>query len=91
MVKYLNSPLKITGSLLMLAGFFVAAFTLGQLLFLGLSVFSLGILIHVTAAILIRSVMTDKLKKIFEILLILFIVFFFSILVMDYLGIIGIS
>lgn len=52
MVKYLNSPLKITGSILMLAGFSVAALTLGQFLFLGLSVISLGILIHITAAIL---------------------------------------
>ncbi|MFT3747510.1 MAG: hypothetical protein QM768_04310 [Agriterribacter sp.] len=91
MVKYLNSPLKITGSLLMLAGFFIAAFTFGQFLFLGLSVFSLGILIHITAAILIRSVMKNNLKRIFEMLLVLFIIFFFSILIMDYLGIIGIA
>ncbi|MFT3945932.1 MAG: hypothetical protein QM763_03070 [Agriterribacter sp.] len=91
MVKYLNSPLKITGSLLMLAGFSIAAFTFGQFLFLGLSVMSLGVLIHVTAVILFRSVMKPTIKQLFEILLVLFIVCFFSILVLDYLGLIKIA
>lgn len=91
MVKYLNSPLKITGSILMLAGFSVAALTLGQFLFLGLSVISLGILIHITAAILFRSVMKPTFKQWLEILLVLFITVFFSIILMDYFGLIKIT
>lgn len=71
----------------MLAGFSVAALTFGQLLFLGLSVSSLGILIHITAAMLIRSVMKPNFKQVFEILLVLFIVCFFAVIVMDYMGI----
>ena len=86
MVKYLNSPLKATGSLLILAGMAIATFSLSQFLFLGLSVISLGILIHVTAGILLRSAMRNVMKKTFEIALILFIFFFCSVLLLDYWG-----
>lgn len=91
MVKYLNSPLKATGSLLILTGIAIATFSLGQFLFLGLSVISLGILIHVTAGILLRSEMRNVMKKIFEIALILFIFFFCSLLLLDYWGVIRLS
>jgi len=90
MVKYLNSPLKITGSLLMIGGAGIAAFTFGQLLFLGLSVVSLGILIHVTAIILLRSEMKITFKRLFEIALVAFIFFFCAVLLLDYWGIIEI-
>jgi len=88
MVKYLNSPLKVTGSLLILTGIAIATFSLGQFLFLGLSVISLGILIHVTAGILLRSEMRKTMKKLFETALILFIFFFCSVLLLDYWGVI---
>lgn len=91
MVKYINSPLKITGSLLLLVGFGVVMITVGQFLFLGVSIMSLGILIHITAAILLRSVMRYEIKRIFEFALVLFIVLFFSFIVMDYFGIINIT
>ena len=91
MVKYLNSPLKATGSLLILAGMAIATFSLSQFLFLGLSVISLGILMHVTAGILLRSAMKNAMKKVFEIALILFIFFFCSVLLLDYWGVIRLS
>lgn len=75
----------------MLAGFSVVILTFGQFLFLGLSVVFLGVLIHITAAMLIRSVMKPTFKQVFEILLVLFIICFFAIIVMDYLGIMKIS
>lgn len=74
----------------MLAGFSIAVFTLGQLLFMGLSVIFFGVLIHITAAMLLRSVMKPTIKQFFEVLLVLFIAFFFSFIIMDYLGIIKI-
>ena len=83
MVKYLNSPLKVTGLLLILVGMAIATFSLSQFLFLGLSVISLGILMHVTAGILLRSAMKNAMKKVFEIALILFIFFFCSVLLLD--------
>jgi hypothetical protein len=89
MVKYLNSPLKVTGLLLILAGMAIATFSLSQFLFLGLSVVSLGILMHVTAGILLRSAMKNAMKKVFEIALILFIFFFCSVLLLDYWGVIS--
>ena len=91
MVKYLNSPLKVTGLLLILAGMAIATFSLSQFLFLGLSVISLGILMHVTAGILLRSAMKNAMKKVFEIALILFIFFFCSVLLLDYWGVISLS
>ncbi len=91
MVKYLNSPLKITGTLLMIGGAAIATFTFGQFLFLGISVISLGILIHVTAGILLRSEMRVTLKKLFEIGLVAFIFFFCAILLLDYWGLIKIN
>ncbi|WP_152269148.1 hypothetical protein [Agriterribacter humi] len=90
MTKYLNSPLKVTGSLLMLAGLFVAIFTFDQFLFLGLSVFSLGVLIQVTAGILFKSPMKSGEKRWGEIALVFFILAFFGILLLDYLGVIKI-
>lgn len=91
MVKYLNSPLKATGSLLVLAGAAIATFSIGQFLFLGISVILLGILIHITAGILLKSEMKNTMKKIFEAGLILFIVFFCSLLLLDYWGVISLN
>ena len=91
MLKYLNSPLKLTGTLLILAGALIATLSIGQFLFLGLSVISLGILIHVTNGILLKSEMKYAMKKVFEIGLILFISVFCSLLLLDYLGVISLN
>ena len=91
MVKYLNSPLKATGSLLILAGMAIATFSFGQFLFLGLSVISLGILIHVTAGMLLRSEIENRVKEAFEIALVLFIFFFCWVRLLDYWGVIRLS
>ncbi|PWT98826.1 MAG: hypothetical protein C5B52_11560 [Bacteroidetes bacterium] len=88
MVKYLNSPLKIAGSIIAAAGISIAAFSLGQLMFLGISVISLGILVHVTAWIIYRSQMKQKERKVFEFCLLFFILTFCATLLLDYLGII---
>ncbi|MBS1750608.1 MAG: hypothetical protein JST63_11935 [Bacteroidetes bacterium] len=91
MLKYLNSPLKVTGTLLVLAGALIATISFGQFLFLGLSVISLGILIHVTNGILLKSEMKNAMKKVFEIVLILFISIFCSLLLLDYWGVISLN
>lgn len=88
--KYLNSPLKVAGSLLMLAGLSIAVFIFDQFLFLGLSVFSLGVLIQVTAGILFKSPVKPGERRWGEIALVLFIFAFFGMLLLDYLGIIKI-
>jgi hypothetical protein len=90
MTKYLNSPLKITGSLLILAGLFIAIFIFDQFLFLGLSVCSLGVLIQVTAGIIYKP-SVKRGTKWGEIVLVFFILAFFGILLLDYLGIIKIT
>ena len=89
MTKYLNSPLKITGSLLILAGLFIAIFIFDQFLFLGLSVFSLGVLIQVTAGFIYKP-SVKRGTRWGEIVLVFFILAFFGILLLDYLGIIKI-
>ena len=89
MTKYLNSPLKITGSLLILAGLFISVFIFDQFLFLGLSVFSLGVLIQVTAGVLFKSSVKQGTRW-GEIALVFFILAFFGILLLDYLGVIKI-
>lgn len=89
MVKFINSPLKITGSLVLLVGLIIAAFTFDQFLFLGISVFLLGVLIHVTAEMVFKSMSTNA-RKWWEIALVFFILCFCSILVMDYFEVIKI-
>ena len=91
MVKYLNSPLKITGSLLVAAGLSIATISMGQFLFLGMSVVSLGVLVHVTNWIICRSHMNTREKKIFEFCLLLFIISLCATFVLDYFGIIRLS
>lgn len=90
MVKFINSPLKITGSLILLTGLLIAAFTLGQFLFLGISVFLLGVLIHVTAEMVFKSMNTNA-RKWWEIALVFFILFLCGLLALDYFGVIKIA
>lgn len=90
MLKYLNSPLKATGSVLMLAGLFIAVLTFQQFLFLGISVFSLGVLIQVTAGLLLRSSMKSAERKWWEVILVFFILSFCAVLLLDYFGVIKI-
>ncbi|HRN56590.1 MAG TPA: hypothetical protein PLL71_09065 [Agriterribacter sp.] len=89
MLKYLNSPLKATGSLLMLAGICIAVFTFEQFLFLGLSVICLGVLIQVTAGLLFKAP-AKRSNRWGEIALVCFILAFCTVLLLDYLGIIKI-
>lgn len=69
----------------MLAGIFIAIFTLAEFLFLGISVFLLGILMQVTAGLLLKSTLRLSYKKAFEVALVLFIVCFCGLLLLDYL------
>ena len=91
MVRFLNSPLKITGSLLAIAGISIATFSFGQLMFLGISVVSLGILIHITVWIIRRSHMKQRERDVFEFCLLFFILSFCATLVLDYFGIIRLN
>lgn len=90
MVKYLNSPLKITGTAIVLCGALIPVFTLGQFVFLGISVLSLGILVHVTDNILMRSQMGPREKRIFQFALLLFVLLFCGVLVLDFFDVITI-
>lgn len=90
MLKYLNSPLKVAGSLLMLAGAAIAVFTFNQFFFLGLSIVSLGLLLQVTAGLFFKSRKGTHSGRWHEMLLLLFIIGFFVVLLLDYFGIIKI-
>lgn len=91
MIRYLNSPLKVTGVLLMLSGVGIVVLTFAELLFLGISVFLFGILIQITADLLLRSTLRHSYKRTFELALLFFIVSFCGILLLDYMGIIKIA
>lgn len=91
MVKYFNSPLKITGTAIVLCGAMIPVFTLGQFLFLGISVLSLGVLVHVTDRILTRSRMGLREKRIFQAALLLFVLFFCGVLLLDFFDVIRIT
>lgn len=89
-MKYLNSPLKVTGSLLMLMGVYIAIFTFEQFLFLGLSVIVLGVLLQVTSEMLFKLPGRRGYNKWGEIILSFFVLSFCGVLLLDYLGVIKI-
>ncbi|HRP30268.1 MAG TPA: hypothetical protein PKV73_00180 [Agriterribacter sp.] len=91
MLKYINSPLKATGSLLMLAGISIAVFTYQQFFFLGMSVTCLGVLLHFTAGLFFKSSNKRLSGKLHELLLVLFLFSFFLVLLLDYLGFIKLT
>lgn len=90
MVKYLNSPLKLMGSLLVVSGAGIAISTFGQLMFLGVSVVAFGLLIQVTAGILFKDSANRKTVKRVEALLAFFVFSFCSLLILDFYGLIKI-
>lgn len=90
MVKYLNSPLKFMGSLLIVSGAGIAIATFGQLLFLGISVVAFGLLIQVTAGIFFKDSANRESIKWTEIVLTLFVLSFCGALILDFYGFIKI-
>ncbi|MBX3255968.1 MAG: hypothetical protein KF862_17670 [Chitinophagaceae bacterium] len=90
MVHFINSPLKLSGALLMFSGIGIAVFTLADFLFLGISVFLLGLLMQVTANLLLKSTLRQTYKKVVECTLVLFILGFCGILMLDFFGLIKI-
>lgn len=80
-----------TGVLVMLSGLGIAVLTFSELLFLGVSVFLFGVLIQVTADLLLRSTLRHGYKKAFELALLFFIISFCGILLLDFMGFIKIA
>lgn len=91
MAHLFNSPLKLSGMLLMLSGVGIAIFTFAEFLFLGVSVFLLGLLMQVTAKLLLKSTLQRTYKKGLEFTLVFFIICFCGMLVLDFLGFIKIT
>jgi uncharacterized membrane protein SirB2 len=91
MVKYFNTPLKVTGAILMFAGFAFSIISFQHSLFLGVSVILLGLVVIITEIVLTRSQMKSKQRNTFEFFLVLLILCFAVMLALDYYGVIVIQ
>ncbi|MBW7889608.1 MAG: hypothetical protein H3C48_00965 [Chitinophagaceae bacterium] len=90
MVKYLNSPLKFIGCLLIVSGSGIAIAAFGQLMFLGISVVAFGLLIQLTAGIFFKDSANRRALKWIEAVLAFFVLSFCSLLILDFYGVIKI-
>jgi uncharacterized membrane protein SirB2 len=91
MVKYFNSPLKVTGTILTLAGIAFTIISFQQSVFLGASITLLGLVVLITEMVITRTQMRSKKKIAFEFILTLIILCFAVLLALDYYGIIVIQ
>jgi hypothetical protein len=89
MTKYLDSPLKITGILLTLAGIFLSLFTTHPSLPEGFSLATMGIIMLITAWMITRSRLSIKDRGFIEICLVLLVILFSVLMALDYYGIIA--
>jgi len=90
MTKYLDSPLKITGILLTLAGISLRFSTLQPSLPESLSISLMGVLMLLTGWMIARSHMSRKDRNLVEITLLLVTILCSILMAMDYYGIIAI-
>jgi hypothetical protein len=88
MIRYLNTPLKVTGILLTLAGAVLTVITFQHADFTGVSVLSLGVVVLLTGLMIPRSSVPATHRIVLELFLIFVILFIAAVLVMDYYGII---
>lgn len=90
MTKYLDSPLKITGILLTLAGISLRFFTLQPSLPESFSITLMGMVMLLTGWMITRSRMNRKDRNLVEITLLLVTIICCILMAMDYYGIIAI-
>jgi hypothetical protein len=88
MIRYLNSPLKIFGAVLIVAGAFFVIFLPAQIFLLGLSLLTMGVMIHFTEWLMEILSVKNTQKKIYEYLLLAMVVFFLLAIALDYFGVI---
>ena len=88
MNKYFDSPLKVTGILLTFAGLLPYFVTTHPSLPAGYTVSTMGILVFMTALVLMQTHMSAKLRKFFELGLVMVIVISSFLLALDYHGVI---
>jgi len=88
MIRYLNSPLKIFGAVLIVAGAFFVIFLPAQIFLLGLSLLTMGVMIHFTEWLMEILSVKNAQKKIYEYLLLAMVVFFLLAIALDYFGVI---
>jgi hypothetical protein len=88
MIRYLNSPLKIFGIVLIVAGALFVIFLPAQIFLLGLSLLTMGIMIHFTEWLMEILSVKNTQKKIYEYLLLMMVVCFLLAIALDYLGVI---
>jgi amino acid permease len=88
MNKYFDSPLKVTGLLLTFAGLIPYFSTTHPSLPPGYTISSMGILVFMTAFLLMQTHMNRKFRKFFELSLITVIVLSTFLLALDYHGVI---
>lgn len=88
MTRYFDSPLKVTGILLTFAGIIPYFITTHPSLPAGYTISGMGILVFMTALLLMRTHMNSKFRKFFELSLIMVIVLSTFLLALDYHGVI---
>jgi len=88
MIRYLNSPLKIFGAVLIVAGAFFVIFLPAQIFLLGLSLLTMGVMIHFTEWLMEILSVKNTQKRIYEYLLLAMVVCFLLAIALDYLGVI---
>ncbi len=91
MVKFFNTPLKVTGAILTLAGIAFTVISFQHSLFLGISVILLGLVVIITEMVITRAQMKNRQRITFEFILILIILCFAVLLALDYYGVIVIQ
>jgi uncharacterized membrane protein SirB2 len=91
MVKYFNTPLKVTGTILTLAGIAFTIVSFQQSIFLGVSIILLGFVVLITEMVITRTRMKSKKRIAFEFMLIMVILCFAILLALDYYGVIVIQ
>ena len=88
MIRYLNSPLKVFGTLLIVGGAALVLFLPPQVFLLALSLLTMGAMIHFTEWLMdVLSVKSTQ-KKVYEYFLLVLVVCFLLAIALDYLGII---
>jgi hypothetical protein len=88
MIRYLNSPLKIFGTVLIVTGALFVIFLPAQIFLLGLSLLTMGAMIHFTEWLMEMLSVKNTQRKIYEYLLLTMVVCFLLAIALDYLGVI---
>lgn len=88
MIRYLNSPLKIFGTILTLAGAALVVLLSKQMLLVGLSLLSMGLMVYFTEWLMEMLSVKKSQKRVYEYFLLTLVFCFLLAIALDYLGVI---